>query len=284
MPQKKGCMPWNKGLTEKTDPRIKKSSRKINFTDAQKEEIKDRYIKGFSVVEIGKSIGCSSHPIVDFLTGNGLRRNYSESRKIAAVKNIKKIEQYVFDGITFKVVDGYLNLLTGEITTESKIELTCKDCGKIFIRSVNCFKSSRFYNNGDIICVHCSHKRKFLKYDRRVKTSFQQKIICEMIGATLNHKINEIYVDMAIIKENIVIEYDGWIWHGDKKSQQDDRRRDEYLKDTGWKILRIKSNRKIPQIEEINKGLEVLRLGKKKYTEIVLDDWGKTKLFFEDKT
>ena len=53
-----------------------------------------------------------------------------------------------------------------------------------------------------------------------------------------------IYVDMALENEKIIIEYDGWIWHGSKKIQIRDRRRDEYLKSIGWKILRIKSNKK----------------------------------------
>lgn len=280
MPQKKGCIPWNKGLTVKTDSRIEKSSRKICFSEKQQEEIKSLYLEGFTTKEIGKAMGCSAHPVSDFLKVNNLRRNISEARKIEARKNKTKINQYVYKGITLDVVDGYLNNFTGEITTESKIKYKCKDCGNFFIRSFNCFRSSFFYNGGDVVCTHCSSKRKWLKYDWRVRTSFQQKTICDMVGATLNHKINSIYVDMAIVNEKIIVEYDGWVWHGDIRSQKDDRRRDEYLKGIGWKILRIKSNKKIPKKEEIEEKLDVLRSGKEKYVEIVMDDWGKTKLFF----
>jgi len=89
-----------------------------------------------------------------------------------------------------------------------------------------------------------------------------------------------IYVDMALENEKIIIEYDGWIWHGSKKIQIRDRRRDEYLKSIGWKILRIKSNKKIPNKIQIDNSLAVLRNNKHTYTEIILDDWGKTKTFF----
>ncbi len=89
----------------------------------------------------------------------------------------------------------------------------------------------------------------------------------------LNYSFSDVFLDIAIFTEDnkINIEYDGWYWHNDIK----DRRRDEYLKSEGWKILRIKSGRKIPDEMQLIYILEDLILGDHRYNEIILDDWGK---------
>lgn len=57
------------------------------------------------------------------------------------------------------------------------------------------------------------------------------------------------------------------------KTNKKDRRRDEFLKKEGYKILRIKSGHKIPSKEELIQSLNKLIREDYSYTEIVLNDW-----------
>ena len=70
----------------------------------------------------------------------------------------------------------------------------------------------------------------------------------------------------------IDLEYDCWHWHQDS---QKDRRRDEFLKSQGWKILRIKSSHKLPTLEQLKESINKLISSDRTFTRIVLDDWEK---------
>lgn len=88
-----------------------------------------------------------------------------------------------------------------------------------------------------------------------VKTSKQQlqlqQLLKDIYGeCELNKPCGTCLLDCAIIVNEIQIdvEYDGWYWHQDV---QRDRRRDEFVKTQGYKILRIKGNYKIPTKEQL---------------------------------
>lgn len=112
-----------------------------------------------------------------------------------------------------------------------------------------------------------------------VKTSSQQLEIFNMLkqeGYTveLNYPVSNVNLDVAIFIDNfkIDLEYDAWYWHKDQLIK--DRRRDEFLKSKGWKVLRIKSNRKVSSLDEMQKAIMKLVNTNKTYTCITLDDWG----------
>lgn len=272
MPNKKGYIPWNKGLTKETDSRVISSAKKIYFSDEDKKKIISLYIDGHSAAYIGEIMGCSSHPIGDYLVSVNLRRNYSEVRKIVSSRKRKRICEYVYDGKVLKVIDGYVDIESGKLHKKSKLQVECVLCNKVFEIKFSGYKSKLKHNNNVIYCNSCSHYMSWMKHDQNIKTSSQQKSICDMIGGELNYKISGLHVDIVLKNEKIIIEYDGWFWHG--KEQKRDRRRDEYLKSLGWRILRIKSNRKMPTKEQLDNSLSILRNNEHKYTEIVLDDWG----------
>lgn len=108
-------------------------------------------------------------------------------------------------------------------------------------------------------------------------TSSQQLEIYNMLKKNqydvgLNYPVSNVSLDVAIfIDENIKIdlEYDGSYWH---KDQQYDRRRDEFLKSQGWKILRIKSRRKVPSLEDVVSSINKLIDTDRTFTSIILDD------------
>lgn len=111
-----------------------------------------------------------------------------------------------------------------------------------------------------------------------VKTSSQQIEIFNMVkqngyNLELNYPVSNVSVDIALFIGNIKIdiEYDGYHWH--KNTQYRDRKRDEFMKSQGWKILRIKGSRIIPTLEEIEESINKLINSDKTFTQIILDDW-----------
>lgn len=102
-------------------------------------------------------------------------------------------------------------------------------------------------------------------------TSQQQleifKILSEKYqNAILNYPCGKCNLDIAlnINGVNIDVEYDGRYWHQDK---QRDRKRDEFVKSQGYKVLRIKGNRKIPSKEKLYSLIEEVLNSDKSFYE-----------------
>lgn len=79
-----------------------------------------------------------------------------------------------------------------------------------------------------------------------------------------NHRIN---VDIALVEEKIVVEFDGSYWH--KNTKQKDLEQTNLLVEDGWRVLRIKSRRQLPDKSTIDKALD--RLRKDLATVIIID-------------
>ena len=115
------------------------------------------------------------------------------------------------------------------------------------------------------------------------KCSSQQFSIYKMIKeyyedaeeCILNKPISRCSADISLRLKGILIdiEYDCDYWH---KDTQADRRRDEFFKKQGYKILRIKSRRSIPTIEEIDEVIQILLNSTFKYKEIIMPDYKNT--------
>lgn len=94
----------------------------------------------------------------------------------------------------------------------------------------------------------------------------------ELTGGEVNRFVGRYCVDIAleIDQVKIAIEYDAWYWH--RNRQEKDAKRDRYLMDQGWLLLRVKSMNSLPSIEQLNTSISILLSGER-YIEIVLDDW-----------
>jgi len=110
-----------------------------------------------------------------------------------------------------------------------------------------------------------------------VRTSSQQLSVFDILlsegyNVKLNYPVSTVNIDMGLFSGDvkIAVEYDGWYWHQDA---QKDRKRDEFLKSKGWKVLRIKSGKKLPSIERLNEQITKLLTSSHTYKQIVLDDW-----------
>jgi very-short-patch-repair endonuclease len=119
--------------------------------------------------------------------------------------------------------------------------------------------------------------RKNLFLTRSAESS-QQKQVSKMLKdkygderVSSNFHLSGLSLDVRVELEDVLIdvEYDSWYWHDPKR----DRRRDEFLKSMGYKILRIKSSKHIPDKDVLFAKLEKLASGKNSFSAIVLDDW-----------
>lgn len=113
--------------------------------------------------------------------------------------------------------------------------------------------------------------------NREILDSKQQKSLYDKLTENNYFPKYNVIVDRCILdivvelnNAKINIEYDGWYWHQD---QQKDRRRDEFLKQKGYKILRIKGGHKLPDDTEFFNAINKLAHNDHSYKEIILSDW-----------
>lgn len=97
------------------------------------------------------------------------------------------------------------------------------------------------------------------------KTSSQQIACYNLLkehgfDVQLNYPFSNCILDILIKMPNgtkIDFEYDGTHWHNENTKNRD-RRRDEFLKRNGFKIIRIESKRSIPSWEQIKEEIDYI--------------------------
>lgn len=96
--------------------------------------------------------------------------------------------------------------------------------------------------------------------------------------ATLNYPFSNVILDVLIelsSGEKIDFEYDGSYWH-DSEQKKKDRRRDEFLKKNGFKIIRIESKRSVPTWQQIQDEIDyLLKDSNHSFTHLLLDEENK---------
>lgn len=106
-------------------------------------------------------------------------------------------------------------------------------------------------------------------------TSKQQiqvfSLLKELYGnCEMNKPCGNNILDCVVVVDGYMIdvEYDGRYWHQDK---QRDRKRDEFCKSQGYKILRINARKSIPSKKQIQEAIDRLVNQGYQYTYILLD-------------
>lgn len=106
-------------------------------------------------------------------------------------------------------------------------------------------------------------------------TSSQQMALRDMLIGTygnceLNYPLDRCSLDCFVLINDVKIdvEYDGYYWHKDKVDA--DRRRDKFVYQNGFKILRIKAGNKLPATTQLTEAIDALLHGAN-YQEIILD-------------
>ena len=140
----------------------------------------------------------------------------------------------------------------------------CKcECGNI-----KAIRSNDLLCNKRKRCGECKLHKNGVPY------SFIQQEISGWVNGELNYKVENIYIDVAMPKEKIAIEYDSWYWH--KHQFIKDCKRVNKLLNKGWKVITIRSGRKLPDKKEFLKHIEKAENNNTRYWHILtLSDWGK---------
>lgn len=91
----------------------------------------------------------------------------------------------------------------------------------------------------------------------------------------LNYPYSTCSLDILIIMPDgtkIDFEYDGSHWHDDEQKKRD-RKRDEFLKGQGFKIIRMESKRSIPSWEQIEDEINYLmEKPERKFAHLCIDN------------
>lgn len=122
--------------------------------------------------------------------------------------------------------------------------------------------------------------RKTFFENGKVRTSTQQiKLFNTLLekyeNCILNFPLENYSLDCVLEIEDVKIdvEYDGWYWHTINNMKEKDRIRDQIVINNGYKILRIKGGRILPEKEELFKSIEELKNTNLFYKEIFLPEW-----------
>jgi len=107
------------------------------------------------------------------------------------------------------------------------------------------------------------------------KASSQQIAIAEMVDGILNYEQDGMFIDVALVDNQIAIEYDSWCFHGE--TIEKDLVRVNTLISLGWKVITIRSNTLVPERKLVYEAM--IRMNKEKHVIVELDDWGQGKTF-----
>jgi very-short-patch-repair endonuclease len=111
-------------------------------------------------------------------------------------------------------------------------------------------------------------KSKIKKTNNGISCSYAQKYLNQILKGELNYNVSNIFIDIAFVDEKIYIEYDGSGHDLQVKYNQISKedfdykelQRYNFLKNLGWKMIRIVSNEKLPRFSE--KIIQLFNLGK----------------------
>ncbi len=101
-----------------------------------------------------------------------------------------------------------------------------------------------------------------------------QRKLAEMVGGKLNEeKVGRFTPDVVKRVEDIqiAIEYDSWFIHG--ADPERDKKRDEFFREAGWRVLRVRSNKMLPTKSQLDDAIQRLIDGEL-WVDILLEDWG----------
>lgn len=122
--------------------------------------------------------------------------------------------------------------------------------------------------------------RQSLYKNNVVPSSKPESSVCDLLESIYGidncyrgYPVDRINMDCMINlgTDKIDVEYDGWYYHKDR--QEKDKRRNYFLIKQGYKVLRIKGNKKddIPTKEQIIEAIDCLVKGNQSYIEIKMD-------------
>lgn len=84
-----------------------------------------------------------------------------------------------------------------------------------------------------------SYTPEIIKCESPIERKLYNGLIQHQIYPVTQYKVGRYRLDFAIPSQKICIEADGKAYHSSPKQKAHDRKRDAYLKDKGWTVLRF---------------------------------------------
>ncbi|MCU7712988.1 DUF559 domain-containing protein [Priestia sp. JV24] len=81
--------------------------------------------------------------------------------------------------------------------------------------------------------------RQYKKCGSYIEKKLYQALVFNGFKVRTQVKCGNYRIDLALMKHNIAIECDGHKYHSTSGAKKRDKRKDKYLKDCGWKVLRF---------------------------------------------
>lgn len=112
------------------------------------------------------------------------------------------------------------------------VERTCKQCERVFeipLWEVN--------NGKGTFCT----RECFIEYNGETSIEEKVRLALEKLGIKYQQevKIGAYRADFLLPESKIVIECDGEYWHRSLKARERDKRKDEFLTENGYQIIRL---------------------------------------------
>lgn len=211
---KKGCLPWNKGLTAKNDARVAKY---VNKQKGQKRP---------SIVG-GKNPAKRKDVRKKLVENNSMKNSvYRERQRIGVLESWKNKEKRK------NRVDAMKGI---EKTDKAKKNMSIAR-KKLLKESPDILKKS---------LIHFKGKR------TNIEKIIEDILIKNKIKYEYDFKILRYCVDFAFIDKKIAIECDGEYWHTGREEQ--DRIRQEKIEALGWKFIRFTETKILEYRDECEK-------------------------------
>jgi len=123
----------------------------------------------------------------------------------------------------------------------------CPICEKVFWGKND--RNGRFGSEKIRIQRYCSHGC-YMKsrLETTIERLMKEFLIKQGIKFEQEYKIGKYWVDFYVPEMNLCIEVDGNYWHSLEKQVERDKRKDDFLRELGYNILRIKEDEILNQV------------------------------------
>lgn len=112
---------------------------------------------------------------------------------------------------------------------------TCLHCGKTYF----------VYNYELKTTKYCSREclnRSTLNFVSSIEIKLKEELIKKGLLPTAQHQIGKYCIDLAFLDEKLAVECDGDYWHNLPAAKEKDARKDKFLNEKGWQVLRLKEH------------------------------------------